>query len=133
MSISYAVFCLKKKHQEPEQQQVADDQAHARQAAAEHEEREETADEGRERDAPGPREGQDHPGGPRRSTMARATSSRRSACTQSSTSAVAAVARRWAPTRSSALPRTPLSSAQISRSTRAMDASRAATSRMVRR
>src|SRR5438445_537786 len=119
--------------EEPEQEQVADDQAHVRQATAEHEEGEETADEGRGRDTPGLREGQDHPGGPRRSTMARATSSRRSACPQSSTSAAAAVARRWAPTRSSALPRTPLSSTQISRSTRAMEASRAATSRMVRR
>src|SRR3989449_1174869 len=118
--------------EEPEQEQVADDQAHVRQATAEHEEGEETAEEGRERDAPGLREGEDHPGGPRRSTMARATSSRRSACTQSSTSAAADVARRWAPTKSSALARTPPSSAQISRSTRAMDASRSATSRIVR-
>src|SRR5207244_1921483 len=121
-------------HQQPEQQQIADDQRDAWQATAKDEQRQDPADEGRERDAPPPEERNElaHPaGGPRCAAMRRATASSRSARIHSSTSRPAAWVRRWAETSSSASARTSALSAQISRSTRAMEASPSATPMIV--
>src|SRR5262249_54663673 len=121
-------------HQQPQQQEVAHDQRDVGQSAAEDEERQETADERGERDPPSAEKGDEpaHPArGPSRSAMRRAPPPPPSARTHSSTSAPAACVRRWAPTSSSAPARTSPVSAQISRRTRAMEASPSATRMMV--
>src|SRR5439155_11633281 len=124
---------LHDEHEEqPQQQDVTDDPADVAQLPTEDEEREQAADERREGDAPSAEEGGEsaYLDDVRASAIRRATSSRRSAAMHSRRSLASAWPARRATTRSSAIERTGPSSAQISRRTRAMETSRAATSRM---
>ena len=119
------------RHQQPEQEQVADDQADVREAAAKHEQRERARRRARQIEIPHRRsqaQNAAHPGGPSRSTIRRATVVARAAPARTR----ARRPRRRAcgggrRTSSSAPARTAPSSAQISRSTPAMEASRSAT------